>query len=282
MLAAKPGGEPGLPICCSNSPGNIVTTILDRIVASKREEVIRAKGERSLEELRRAAAAAPPARDFLAALRRSDRVGLIAEIKKASPSKGVIREDFDPVAIAKIYEAAGADCLSVLTDAPFFQGHLNYLRAVRAAVSLPLLRKDFIIDPYQILEAREAGADAVLLIAECLEAAELAALREEIEAWGMTALVELHDPEELPKVLACGARLVGVNNRDLRTFQVDLDQTVRLRGAIPETITLVGESGIRTSADVHYLRRHRVDAILVGESLMASPDIGAAVRQLLA
>ena len=202
-------------------------------------------------------------------------------MKKASPSAGVIRADFDPVKIAQIYEQHGATCLSVLTDEPFFQGKLDYLREIRAAVSLPLLRKDFILDKYQVYEARAAGADAVLLIAECLDDCNLRALHNEIVALGMTPLVELYDPNNLDRVLEAGATLVGINNRDLHTFKTDLDHTLRMREKVPEQCVLVAESGIRTWADVERLESAGVNAILVGETLMASPDIGAAVDALL-
>ena len=208
-------------------------------------------------------------------------IRLIAEVKKASPSKGVIRDDFDPVAIARIYQQHGAACLSVLTDRPYFQGSLEYLRQVRAAVDLPVLRKDFIIDPYQVIEARAAGADAVLLIAECLDDDLLERLYNAILDLGMTPLVELYEPANLARVLRVGARLVGINNRDLRTFQTDLEHTLRLRRQIPPERIVVGESGIRSRQDVERLEAAGVQAMLVGETLMASPDIGAAVDELL-
>ena len=258
-----------------------MSNILDKIVASKRMEVESAKQAVSPDELAERLADAPSPRDFAAALATPGEVSLLAEVKKASPSKGVIREDFDPVAIAKIYERHGARAISVLTDEPFFQGHLDYLRDVRAAVELPVLRKDFIIDRYQLLEARAAGADAVLLIAECLDDCNLRALHNEAIELGMAPLVELYEPENLPRVLDAGASIVGINNRDLRTFEVDLDHTVRLASQIPDECIIVGESGIRTAADVAHLKSAGVDAILVGESLMASEDIGAAVDLLL-
>jgi len=256
-------------------------TILDRIVAAKREEVVRAKAKTPESRLRKRLAAAPPVRDFLAALAEPGPIRLIAEVKKASPSRGVIRADFDPVAIARTYQEHGAACLSVLTDEPFFQGNLDALRQVRAAVDLPVLRKYFIIDPYQVLEARAAGADAVLLIAECLDDAALGSLHETIVALGMTPLVELYEPENLPRVLGIGARLIGINNRNLRTFEVDLEHTLRLRREIPADRVVVGESGIRTRDDALRLQRAGVHAMLVGESLMARPDVGEAVDQLL-
>src|SRR4051794_25236896 len=182
-----------------------------------------------LDEMEHQAAEAPPVRDFHGALAGTGPIRLIAEVKKASPSAKVIRADFDPVGIARVYQAHGAACLSVLTDAPYFQGHLSYLARVRASVAVPLLRKDFMIDEYQVVEARTAGADAVLLIAEILDDAQLVALRERAERLGMAALVEFHDEANLPRVLDSGATLVGVNNRDLRAFATDLDRTFRLR-----------------------------------------------------
>ena len=202
-------------------------TILDKIVADKQREVAAAKQRLPEEQLREALSSAPPVRDFFAALDGRGTIRLIAEVKKASPSKGVIRADFRPVEIAQTYQQHGAACISVLTDGPYFQGSLDYLRQIRAAVTVPVLRKDFIIDPYQVLEARAAGADAVLLIAECLDDRQLHALYEAIVALEMTPLVELYEPANLPRVLAAGTRLVGINNRDLRTFQVDLEHTIR-------------------------------------------------------
>ena len=256
-------------------------TILDKIVATKRGEILEAKAAVAEDELRRRAADAPDVRDFLAAVAGPEEISLIAEVKKASPSKGVIREDFDPVAIAKIYQRHGAACISVLTDEPYFRGSLGYLRQIRAEVDLPVLRKDFIIDSYQVFEARAAGADAVLLIAECLDAPMLKELHDTIVDLGMTPLVELYEPDNLERVLNAGARLVGVNNRDLRTFEVDLQHTLRLQRRIPEDRVVVGESGIRTRADVEMLQSAGVGAMLVGETLMADPDMAAAVDRLL-
>jgi indole-3-glycerol phosphate synthase len=256
-------------------------TILDKIVATKWEEIGRAKSRVPLDELRRQAAFAPPARDFLGALAAPGPIRLIAEVKRASPSKGLIRADFEPVAIARTYQEHGATCLSVLTDEQYFQGSLDYLRRVRQAVELPVLRKDFIVDEYQVWEARAAGADAVLLIAECLDDAALATLHEAIVGVGMTPLVELYEPENLSRVLGVGAKLIGINNRDLRTFQVDLEHTLRLGRQIPEDRVVVGESGIRSREDVLRLQGAGVRAMLVGESLMRQDDIGAAVDALL-
>jgi indole-3-glycerol phosphate synthase len=256
-------------------------SILDEIIASKHREVAAARQRMPLDEMEHQATEAPPVRDFRAALAGPGPIRLIAEVKKASPSAQVIREDFDPVAIARTYQAHGAACLSVLTDAPYFQGHLSYLARARAAVAIPLLRKDFILDEYQVVEARTAGADAVLLIAEALDDARLVSLRERAEGLGMAALVEFHDEANLPRVLGSGATLVGVNNRDLRRFVTDLDRTLRLRDRIPPGVTLVSESGIRTRRDVERLEAAGVDAILVGETLMRADDIGLAVERLL-
>ena len=256
-------------------------TILDEIVASKRREVAAARLRMPLEEMADQASLAPPVRDFRAALAGPGPIQLIAEVKKASPSARVIRADFDPIAIARTYQAHGAACLSVLTDAPYFQGHLSYLARVRASVAIPLLRKDFIIDEYQVVEARLAGADAILLIAEILDDAALVQLRERARRLGMAALVEFHDEANLPRVLASGADLVGINNRDLRRFVTDLDQTLRLRDRIPPGVLLVSESGIRHRRDVERLEAAGVSAILVGESLMRADDIGLAVERLL-
>jgi indole-3-glycerol phosphate synthase len=258
-----------------------MATILDKIVASKRQEIAAARRARPDEQLRAELADAPPARNFFAALSAPGPIRLIAEVKRASPSKGVIRADFDPVAIALTYQRHGASCISVLTDGPFFQGSLDDLRRVRAAVDLPVLRKDFILDTYQLLEARAAGADAVLLIAECLDDCHLRKLHNEAVELGLTPLVELYDPDNLTRVFDAGATLIGVNNRDLRTFEVDLEHTIRLRARVPDQCVLVGESGIRARADVERLEAAGVDAMLVGETLMASPDIGAAVDALL-
>jgi indole-3-glycerol phosphate synthase len=256
-------------------------TILDTIVARKRDEVAAAKALRPEVELRSALRDAPPIRDFFDALAADGPIKLIAEVKKASPSKGIIRADFDPVAIARTYAAGGAACISVLTDEPFFQGKLEYLSAIRAAVDVPLLRKDFILDPYQLLEARVAGADAVLLIAECLDDCRLRQLHNAALELGLTPLVEFYEPANLARVLEAGAALIGVNNRDLRTFQVDLRHTIRMRAQIPRECLVVGESGIHSRDDAVLLEQAGVDAMLVGEHLMAQPDIAAALGQLL-
>jgi len=258
-----------------------MSTILDEIVAHKRREIAAAKVACPTDVLERQLADAPPVRNFFAPLAAPGPIRLIAEVKKASPSKGVIRADFDPLSIARIYQAHDASCLSVLTDEHFFQGNLAHLRAIREAVSLPVLRKDFILDPYQLLEARAAGADAVLLIAECLDDCHLRSLHNEAVRLGMSPLVELYEPQNLSRVFDAGATLIGINNRDLRTFETDLEHTLRLRERIPDECVLVAESGIRNRADVARLEAAGVDAILVGETLMASPDIGAAVDALL-
>lgn len=258
-----------------------VTTILDQIVASKRQEVARLRQERPERELRAALRDAPPVRDFLAPLAAPGPIRLIAEIKKASPSRGVLRADFHPLEIADAYAANGATCLSVLTDRPFFQGGLEVLEAVRQRVTLPLLRKDFVLDPYQVLEARLAGADAVLLIAECLPGRDLPRLIEAVDQLRMTPLVELYEPRHLDRVLALGTRLIGINNRDLRSFTTDLEHTIRLRREIPADRVVVGESGIHSRGDAQRLEQAGVQAMLVGESLMAAPDLGRAVRHLV-
>lgn len=258
-----------------------VRTILDSIVTQKLQEIAAARSRRSESDLKRAIAEAPPVRDFVAALKSAPEIGLIAEIKKASPSAGLIRDDFDPVEIARTYEAHGASCLSVLTDVQFFQGHLDYLTAVRNAVGCPVLRKDFVLDRYQVLEARAAGADAVLLIAECLDDDTLHDLYNAIVELGMTALVELYEPANLSRVLALDPPLVGVNNRNLKTFVTDLKHTLHLAAKLPPGVLLVSESGIRTHEDVVRLKAAGCRAILVGETLMRSPDIGRMVEELL-
>ena len=256
-------------------------TILDDILVKTRETIAADKQRRSAAELEAAIATLPPCRDFHAALQAGSRVQLIAEIKRASPSAGLIRPDFDPPSIARAYRDGGAACISVLTDQPFFQGSLDYLRAVRSEVDLPLLRKDFIVDRYQLLQAREAGADCVLLIAECLEPEALKALHEQAAALGLQTLIELYEPKNLPAVLATGTRLVGINNRDLRTFETSLQHTLKLRPQIPEDRLVVGESGIRDHGDLLTLGAGGVKAVLVGESLMRQDDIVLATRRLL-
>lgn len=259
-----------------------MATILDRIVATKTEEISAAKKRRDLSVLRAMAEQSPAPRDFLGALRGHDRVRLIAEVKKASPSKGLIRKDFSPLCIAKAYEAAGAAAISVLTDEPFFQGRLDYLTSIRDAIHLPVLRKDFILDEYQVYEARVAGADAVLLIAECLEQSKLVELYSLINQLGMTALIELYDPNNLQRVIDTGTPLIGVNNRDLHTFALDLSHVVRLKQSMPKGVTVVAESGIFTPDDVRFISEAGIHAMLVGESLMRQEDVESAARTLLA
>jgi indole-3-glycerol phosphate synthase len=249
-------------------------TILDKIVATKRTEIEQAKAARPERELRARLADAPAVRNFFTPLAAGGPIRLIAEVKKASPSAGIIRADFDPVAIAQVFEAHGAACIS-------FQGRLEYLTQIRAAVGIPLLRKDFILDTYQLVEARVAGADAVLLIAECLDDCNLRKLFNAACELGLTPLVELYEPDNLQRVFNAGATLIGVNNRNLHTFEVDLEHTIRMRQRVPDECVLVGESGIKTLADVRRLEAAGVDAILVGESLTREPDIGAAVDRLL-
>jgi indole-3-glycerol phosphate synthase len=256
-------------------------TILDEIVSSKRQEVAAARKILPLAKLEQRAAEVEAPRDFRGTLARTGPIRLIAEIKKASPSASVIRADFEPTAIARVYEKHGASCLSVLTDAPHFKGHLNHLTQVRTAVTIPLLRKDFLIDDYQVVEARLAGADAILLIAEILDDKTLARFLELAKHWNMTALVEFHDAANLDRVLASGADLIGINNRDLNTFQTDLEHTLWLRDRIPSEVVLVAESGIRSRADVERLETAGISAILVGESLLRASDIGLAVDRLL-
>jgi indole-3-glycerol phosphate synthase len=255
--------------------------VLAEIVETKRREVAAASRKLPWEELEAQAAEAPPVRDFKAALSGPGPIRLIAEVKKASPSAGVIRPDFDPIAIARAYQSHGADAISVLTDVPYFQGHLSYLARIRATVAIPLLRKDFLIDEYQVLEARMAGADAVLLIAEILDDDLLPRLLARARSLGMHALVEIYEAENLDRVLAAGAEIVGVNNRDLRSFQVDLEHTFRLRERIPADVLMVSESGISGREDVERLEQAGVDAILVGETLMRRPEIGPAVLELM-
>ena len=253
-------------------------TILREILDRKREEVARRRREVPLARLRAEAAQAPPPRDFVAALS-GPNLALIAEVKRASPSKGLLRADFDPVDLARRYEANGAAAISVLTDGPFFGGSLEHLRAVRRRVRLPLLRKDFILDPYQVYEARAAGADALLLIVAALDDATLQALYRLTRRLGMAALVEVHDEAELARALRIGPRLIGVNNRDLRTFRVDLGTTARLRPQVPRGVLLVAESGIRGRSDAEGLAAAGADAILVGEALVRAADPGRKARE---
>lgn len=254
-------------------------TILDTIVEHKRKEIAAAKAAVPVAELEGRAAALPPARDFTAALLRPG-MRVIAEVKKASPSAGVIRPDFDSAAIARAYERGGADALSVLTDERFFQGCLRDLIAARDATGLPVLRKEFVLDRYQLVEARAAGADAVLLIAEILPGDRLKALFDQATELGLHVLVELHDADQLPRVIDCGATLIGINNRDLRTFHTSLDHTLDLLPKVPPGRAVISESGIKTNADLKRLEAAGVKGVLVGESLMRARDVGAALRAL--
>jgi len=251
--------------------------ILDTIVARKKEEVAALK----IKGLAAPDLEIPPPRGFIRALTDFPGVAVIAEAKKASPSKGVIRPDFDPVAIARSYLSGGAQALSVLTDVDFFQGSLAYIPAVRAAVILPVLRKDFIIDPLQIKEARMYGADAILLIAAILETSQLQEYQGLALELGMDVLVEVHDEAEVEKAVAAGSRLIGVNNRDLRDFSMDLNTTFRLQKMIPAQIPLVSESGIRDHDDMVRLAAHGIRAALVGETLMRAADPAEALRALV-
>jgi len=255
--------------------------ILKKICRAKREEIKHLKScER--EELEERAVAGPEPRGFRRALDEPADISLIAEVKKASPSAGVIRPDFHPVKIARAYDRGGATCLSVLTDEEFFQGRLDFLSDIRAAVGLPLLRKDFILDELQVLEARARGADCLLLIVAALRRRRLADLLATCRELGMDALVEVHDARELEDALDVGASMVGVNNRDLRTFDVNLETAERLAPEIPETVTKVAESGIHGPGDVRRMARAGYDAILVGEHLMNQPDVAVAARELMA
>lgn len=261
----------------------MASSFLDRIMADKRDEVARARLDRPLADLRARIRDVPLPRPFGAALARKegDSIRLIAEVKRASPSAGTIREGVDPAEVARIYKSAGARAVSVLTDKPHFQGSLDDLRAVRGAVDLPLLRKDFVFDPYQVYEAREAGADAVLLIAAVLSRMQIQDLSGLARELGLDALVEVHTARELDQVLLAGGLLVGINNRDLATFETRLKTTFDLLADCPEEATVVSESGIKTRGDVTRLEEAGVDAVLVGETLMRAPDIGEKVKELL-
>lgn len=250
-------------------------TVLDKILAHKVEENAARKTQRPLPELREMIAEVDAPLDF--ALRR-ETVALIAEVKKASPSKGVLIEDFDPVAIGTTYAQNGAAAISVLTDERFFQGNMRYLRAVRDAVNVPLLCKEFVIDPYQVYEARAFGADAVLLIVAALEDSQMRELYNLIVELGMTALVEVHNEAEIARALALGAKVIGINNRDLRTFHVDMETTARLAKLVPQDVTLVAESGISSAEDVRRMGQLGAHAVLVGESLVKADNIAERVR----
>ncbi len=262
-----------------------MSTILDTILARKRDEVAARRERVSLFELKARAASAPPLRGFadaVAAKIAGGDAAVIAEVKKASPSKGVIRADFDPAAIARSYEAGGAACLSVLTDIDFFQGADEYLLAARDACALPVLRKDFIVDAWQLYESRVLGADCVLLIAAALDDVQLAEYAFIAGELGVDVLVEVHDLDELERALPVPARLLGINNRNLKTFDVSLQTPLALKPMVPADRVLVTESGILGRADVALMRDNAVDAFLVGEAFMRQPDPGAALRALFA
>ena len=264
-------------------PAGTRPDVLQEILRRKHEEVAERAARTPLRELCARAADAPPVRGFAAAMEAKIVAGdaaVIAEVKKASPSKGVIRAGFDPAAIARSYEAGGAACLSVLTDVDFFQGADDYLRQARDACALPVLRKDFVVDPYQVAEARAIGADCILLIVAALDDERLAALSEQALDLGMDVLVEVHDLAELERALQVPAPLLGINNRNLRTFEVSLDNTLALKDAVPGDRRLVTESGILAPVDVQRMRAAGVDAFLVGEAFMREPDPGAALRRL--
>lgn len=257
--------------------------ILNRILARKQQEIEQRQRSEPLKNLQQKAADASPPRGFVAALKGRVELGeaaVIAEIKKASPSKGVIREDFDVVAIARSYAAGGASCLSILTDRDFFQGHEDFLVAARAACELPVIRKDFIMAPYQVVESRSLGADCILLIVAALDDAALAGLYKEAQALGMDVLVEVHDRDELERALKLDLELIGINNRDLRTFDTSLDTTIDLLELVPGDCLVVTESGIHTRDDIALMREHDVHAFLVGEAFMRAPDPGQGLKQL--